>query len=50
MHEERVTVPKVQSAGPQRHSSHCPAEEEETCSPGNECSCKDPKVGRAAED
>ena len=28
--------PKVQSAGPQRHSSHCPAEEEETWSCGNE--------------
>ena len=41
---------KVRSAGPQRQSSQCPAEEEETQSPGNKCTCEDLKVGRAAED
>ena len=40
--------PKVRSAGPQRHSSHCLAEEAKTRSPGDECTCKDPGVGGAA--
>ena len=34
---------KVQRVDPQRHSSHCPAEEKETRSPRNECTCKIPK-------
>ena len=37
-------------AGPQRHSSHCAAAEKKTQSPGDECACENPRVGRAAED
>ena len=38
----------MRGVGPHRHSSHCPVEKE-TQGTWNDCTCNDPKVGRAAE-